>query len=655
MADDDTLPPLEIPWRLASTTLPFSNGEPDQTSISLFTHIPDDETLTAKFPDERLVFIKVTTSISPASLPVNFPGSAFGEGIPVYHTLLDLKVRKKSGETGTIRPYFHAAAPLKRRMIQSGVVGHEIFEGEASGQFMGKSGSEMHEALNSESRTTSMGASLGVGVGIGPVSIGASGSVRTTSTDVTANRAVTQNVDTTTRQASDERRELVSHSTKVENILSLLNAKYVGTPFLSFSLNPRPLNLLSLDPADPNLWFSQLLARRSSGIEGVQEYTAVIVVPKDEDFCLSARLRRVCLFDTPPGPLTFAETYNGQGTQLGRVLNYLDRTYPAGTPVDELDVELLIVPLPSLLPPPPQPLPLITPPQDKFPRPVIEFWEVAGFPGTFGGSLGALARLISPTPTTGSFPNVTRGVDAYYKHPFELWLDVLRDEYETDVARSPLERGVLLSETRMLETCFAFSESALAISSSKTSVIPLAPLGLKPGAIDIGGVRGGAIDPNRDVRARGIEIVTRWNALEAQLANLLNNRRTFPKNPKLNDASVVDVFVERWTKLDARDPDNLTLAAAASALGLSAEHRRLLQAAGATDLRSIARVLLAAPKIESYNATVQPPTKGARKSKASASSTSRTISFPVSAAKADEMLRAIGNAMAKSLEASGKA
>ena len=33
-----------------------------------------------------------------------------------------------------------------------------------------------------------MSASLGVGVGIGPVSIGASGSVRTTSTDVTANR-----------------------------------------------------------------------------------------------------------------------------------------------------------------------------------------------------------------------------------------------------------------------------------------------------------------------------------------------------------------------------------------------------------------------------------------------------------------------------------
>ena len=104
MADEEALPPLEIPWRLASTTLPFSNAEPDQTSISLFTHVPDDAALSAKFPDETLVYISVTTSISPGTLPISAPGGALGEGIPVYHTLLDLKVRRKSGETGTIRP-----------------------------------------------------------------------------------------------------------------------------------------------------------------------------------------------------------------------------------------------------------------------------------------------------------------------------------------------------------------------------------------------------------------------------------------------------------------------------------------------------------------------------------------------------------------------
>ena len=632
MADDDALPPpLEIPWKLASTTLPFSNGEPDQTSISIFTHIPDDDVLTAKFPDGKLVYIKVTVSISPASFPITppFPSGALGEGIPVYHVLLDLKVRRQSGETGTIRPYFHAAAPLKRRMIQSGVVGHEIFEGEASGQFMGKSGSEMHEALDSESRTTSKSASLGVGVGIGPVSIGASGSVRTTSTDVTSNRAVTQNVDTTTREASDERRELVSHSTKVENILSLLNAKYVGTPFLSFSLNPRPLNLLSLDPSDPNLWFSQFLARRSSGIEGVQEFTAVIVVPKDQNFCVSARLRRVCLFEAPPGPLTFDERYNSALLQLVRMLNYVERTFPPGTPLEELDVE--VIPAPT--------------PPERFPRPIIDLWEIA----SIGGVLGPIIFTASPNPT--AVVTSVSTADVVYKHPLELWLDVLRDEYDQDVSRSPLERGVLLSETRTLDTCFAFSEGALNVTNSTATVVPLAPLGIIPVQVDIGGVRHGGLDPNRDVRARGIEIVTRWNALEAQLANILNNRRTFPKKgPKLNDVSVVGVLVERWAKLETKDPDNVDFNTAVSALGLSTEHRRLLKSAGATDLRSIARALQAASTIESYNANIQTRQKRDRKRETIA----KPISFTISAAKADEMRRAISDALAKSLEVKSK-
>ncbi|HEX8680503.1 MAG TPA: hypothetical protein VF683_11110, partial [Chthoniobacterales bacterium] len=305
--EDDLRLPLEIPWRLAATTLPFTNNEPDQTSISLFFHEPEEDALTSKFPDERLIFLKFTVSISPASFPAGTSpfGTALGEGVPCYHMLLDVKVRRKSGETGTIRPYFHAAAPLNRRMLQTGVVGHEAFEGEAASQFMGKSGSQVHESLNSESRTNSASASAGFSVG----GFGASGSLRTTSTDLSSNRAVSQTVDTTNREASEERRELVSHSTRVENLLTLLNAKYIGTPYLSFSLSPRPLQLLSLDPADPNLWFSQLLARRSSGIEGVQEFTAVLVVPRDQDFCLNTRLRRVCLLDAPPGPLTYDERY----------------------------------------------------------------------------------------------------------------------------------------------------------------------------------------------------------------------------------------------------------------------------------------------------------------------------------------------------------
>ena len=194
-----------------------------------------------------------------------------------------MKVRKGTGELDTDRPYFHAAAPLRRTMLQSGVVGTDLFEGEANAQFIGKSGSHLHETTDSHSRTSSsaFGASLLIA--------GISG--RTSTTDVTGSRDVTQVADTTTRDASQERRELVSHMTKVENILTLLNAKYVGTPYLSFSLSPQPLQQLSIDSSDPSLWFGQLLQRRSSGIEGVQEFTTVVVVPKGEDFCVTARLR----------------------------------------------------------------------------------------------------------------------------------------------------------------------------------------------------------------------------------------------------------------------------------------------------------------------------------------------------------------------------
>ncbi len=626
MPDDTDLQlPLEIPWKLASTTLPLSAGEPDQTSISLFFHEVDDAVLTSNFPEDKLVFLKVAVSISPASFPVgSAPLSAeyLGEGVPCYHVLLDLKVRPQSGATGTIKPYFHAAAPLNRRMLQTGIVGGEAFEGEASGQSIGKSGSQLNESLSSESRTNSLSANASVG--IGPFSVG--GSVQESSTALRSDRAVTQNVDTTMRQASEERRELVSHSTKVENILSLLNAKYVGTPYLSFSLSPRPLELLSLDPSDPNLWFSQLLARRSSGIEGLQEFTAVIVVPRDEDFCVNARLRRVCLLDVPPGPLNFDERYTGSAPQLGRVLNYLERVYPIGTDIDELDEELIGKP---------------TPPE-SFPRPVIRAWEIA----SVGGFLGPLAWVVAKGPN-----NAEHNVDAFYKHPLEIWLDTQEDEYERDSARSPLERGVLLGEVRTLDTCFAWNEGALAFSNSNSSIAPLIPLNVHPGDFDFGGVSVGALATARSVRERAVATITRWNALERQLATFLSNRRTFPKKPtKFNDPRVIRVLIDRLAKLDPEDSRNLDFNSAVTALGLNAEQKRILKSAGATDLRSIASALKSASVIERYNEDAGRLKKLDSKRK----SPIQPVAFPISAATSDGMRRAIGETFAKNLSAASE-
>jgi hypothetical protein len=588
MADPEVgLPPLEIPWKLAATTLPLALGDPPETALSLFFFEPTDEALLDRFPDDRPVFVKVTASVSPAAFPRELSALAagfLGEGIPCMHLLLDMRVRSATGDGGTIRPYFHAAAPLTRRFVQTGIVGAEAYEGEAEGVAIGKSGSQLHETLRSHSNTTSASASAGITsflpIPFLPSLVSAGGSVRTTSTDVSSDRNVGQVVDTTNRSASEERRELISHTTRVENVISLLSAKYIGTPHLVFSLSPQPLQQLSIDPTDPNLWFQQLLARRSSGLEGIQEFTAVILVPKGTDFCLNARLRRVCLLDSPPGPLNLEERFTGSLVQLARMVNYLNRTFPPGTPLEELDIDI-IGNLTS----------------GTFKRPVVSLW-----------ALRLLESLVVPTVVSpGASAGVAQHGSANYKHFLEAWLDTLRDEYEREASRSPLERGVLFGENRALDTCFGSSEGGpFAVTGSNSSVSPLFRVQINPGHLDIGGVKTLSAAQNTSTRSRALETITRWNAVERQVATLLANGRDLAAVPlAANDPKVLGVLLETWRKLPADDPRNVALDEAASLLRLSAGQRKTLAAAGVTNLSTIATALLAAPEVERQNADVE--------------------------------------------------
>jgi len=596
MADEPTgLPPLEIPWKLAATTQPLAAGEPAQTALSLFFFEPDDAALIGAFPDERIVFVKLTASVSPASIPPSLSpvAAAFlGEGVPCMHLLLDLKVSAPDHAPGTVRPYFHAAAPLNRRMVQTGVVGGDAYEGESEALAIGKSGTQMRESLRSHASTTTASASAGIGVGIGPVSIGASGGVSNTTTDLTSSRAVSQVVDTTQRQAAEERRELISHTTNVENIISLLRAKYVGTPHLSFSLSPQPLTQLSIDPSDPNLWFQQLLARRSSGIEGIQEFTAVIVVPRGTGFCLNARLRRVCLLDSPPGPFEVRERFdpNLNLLQLNRMVQYLNRTFPPGTPLDELDIDILAG-LPNA---------------GTFRRPVVELWGLRLLPQL------VIASVVSPT-STGDALAAGR---ASYKHFLEVWIDTLRDEYEREVARSPLERGLLFGENRFLDTCFGFADSGeggddgpFVVTTSTSSVGPLFRVPLPRGVFDIGGSSVLTAGGNRSsVRSQALETTARWNAIDQRVAALLSNGQVAAgaaETPlKADDPGLVAVLLEHWRKLPDDDPRNLPFEQAAALLKLGDAERKALGGTGARNLAAMATALVGAARVEEHNADV---------------------------------------------------
>jgi hypothetical protein len=623
---DELPPPIEIPWRLASTTQPRIAGDPDQTALSLFFYEPDDDVLTSKFPDDRLVYVKATATISPATFPDDRRGIAatyLGEGVPCLHVLLDLEIRNPAGGPGDIRPYFHAAAPMHRRLVQTGIVGAEQYEGEADGQFMGRSGSQMYETLTSASRTTSAGG--GASLSLGPVSIG--GSVRTTSTDVSSDRSVAQVVDTTTRQASEERRELVSHTTRIENVLTLLNAKYIGTPYLSFSMAPQPLQLLSIDASDPNLWFNQLLNRRSTGIEGIQEFTAVILVPRGQDFCIDARLRRVCLLDSPPGPFTLDERFeeNLDLFQLARMVEYLNRTYPKGTPVEDLDVDVTSQ-LSSV---------------GDFIRPVIELWGLDLL------DFLVQAHVVSPSSASGTVVQHR----ANYKHFLEVWLDTLYDEYDQELIRSPLERGTLLGENRHLETCFSLSATdEVVVDSFSSSATPLTPIDIDLGRFDVGAIDVAVAEATRgggNTRSRALSTITRWSSLERQLTGLLETRRSLPERPNgLDDPGIFRVLLDRWSKLRPDDERNLRFDAAANLLGLSNEQRDKLRKAGVRDLRGIARALRAAPVYERQNASadalrrslerrggdVPPPT---------------TVDFGLSARDGEAVLKAIRTGLGK--------
>lgn len=569
MPDTDPLPPIEIPWKLASTTQPFVAGAPAQTSISLFSFEPDDDELADAFPDQRLVYLKFTASISPADIPGIPPVAALGEGVPCMHVQLDLKVRNGAGDLGTIRPYFHAAAPMHRTMEQTGLVGVDAFEGESDAQSMGRSGSQLYESSSSSARTRTSGGGISLGI------IG--GSVRTTSTDVSGSRSLSQQIDTTQRDASQERRELLSHMTRVENVLTLLNTKYVGTPHLRFSLSPRPLQLLSVDPTDPNLWFSQLLARRSTGIEGVQEFTTIVLVPREEDFCVEARLRRVCVLDSPPGPLNLNERFQFNQHFI-RVLSYINRAYPRGTPLEELDLDLFG---------------LLTNPEE-FLRPVVGEW-VASAIGYF------LAEVVSPRPQATA-PNLAVQL-VPYKSMVELWLETQRDEYEREVARSPIERGILLGENRVLDTCFATSNAGFNVSSSNASVSSFRRIDIDPRAIDLGGVNTMASKARAPTKDRANEANTRWNLLEERLAILLSNTGLQERELGFDD-DLLDLVIDAWTKLRAGASQNLPFKAAIQLLGLTKSQSATLRDAGATDLKSIAELLRACRGAEAYNAVV---------------------------------------------------
>lgn len=654
MAEEPGLPlPLDIPWQLLSRRGPDSPQDP--TSLATFVYLPRLEELDAAYPDDRLIYFKFTASVFPFRLdvPSESPFGVFDEAFaPVWRLVFDVQIRPRGTPVPRgLKPYFLSASPTRRAMVETGVVGDHLTEGESDEVAIGRSGAHLIEGFHSTTKTRSfgMGGVFGLGGlagGFLPIGGGLGGSFSKGTSSTSGGREVTESVDTTTREASTERRELLSHMTNVNNVLTLLTGSLVGTHSLHFSLWPQPLRPLSLDPNDESLWYAELLKRRSSGIEGMQDFIAVAVVPRGQGFCMTQTLRRVSVLEPPlPEPpvqpsVPFAD-FPFDPSDFTKVRRYLAGKYPQGTPLEELDVAVedklvadpaAVPPFPSSMTRPalqawfdavgavwiPNPLPPFPAPPaipvadplvlqnwakeakavlanlasavkiDAVPRPVVSEW-------TFSSVLPPSALRLHALTRPPTLP-------VAYKWVQDVWLEAALYEYELELAKSPLERGTVLLDDRPLDICASVDQEG--VIGDVTTTIPvqppvsiLPPFQLPPGAAFSRWNRGHSMEV--EPRSKGRRMVSAWGLLESHLATLAARSPRDAATPlTFQDPRLVDVFLKRAARLAAADRRNQRLAEIAAPLGLTRAQVKALMAAGVTNLSTLASSILAAREVE---------------------------------------------------------
>ncbi|MCP4364342.1 MAG: hypothetical protein GY800_03465 [Planctomycetes bacterium] len=591
--------PKEIPWQLAATTRVLRGDSVGYTgsSISIFTCEPELNELKKDYPDDKLVYFKFTVSLASdrQAMQANMAKDAsrllFQGGLPIWTSVFDASLLPRPWEEGGFRPYFISASPIRRTMLETGVIGVESFEGESGGMAVGSSGSAIHESFATNTTTSSSSSSAfgGVGAILGPVALGIGGSTsgRKTTTGVSGGRDVTQLVDMTSRQASEERRELFSHLSNVSNVLSLLTTHYVGSPFLRFTLRPRPLRHLSIDPTEPSLWFTELQRRRSSGLEGIQDFYAVAVVPrKMKKYCVNVYLRNLYVIDNPPTPPDPRTPPSDM-----EVRTYLNSVYPLGTPLGELDVDVLNETRQQMLPVP----------GGFLMTPVVLSWDVDRTPWDLHGTVWVWANYVGRRDsdiTKQRFRDRRRWYP--YKTRTEARLDAARARYEAELARSPLERGAVVWSGHPLDVCFEKKEEKkydtinVDVGDATTGMVPIDYRDMK---VDATHAVHGRLDSNKSSGSWYT-----WNAFEEALAAQASGIGDWGEEGlQLDNPRVLDVILRQVEKLEPDDPANQSLNRARSWLKLSARDCERLRKAGVTDLRGLARTINQAESIEKIN------------------------------------------------------
>ena len=689
MADDDLTVPIDVPWQLLSRRGPDSAEDP--TSIATFIYVPKLPQLDEQYPDDRLVYFKFSVSIFPfpPELPRFTPLNVLDEAVsPVWRLAFDVEITPATEAPRALKPYFLSASPTRRALVETGIVGDYATEGESDEVAIARSGAHLIEGFHSTTKTRKWGVGGLVGAGglLGPVPLGGviGGSYSRSTTSISGGREVSEQLDTTNRQSSEERKELLSHTTNVNNVLTLLTGSLVGTNKLNFSVWPPPLRPLSVDPNDENLWYAELLKRRSSGIEGMQDFFAIAVVPRGRGFCLVENLRRVTVMekplpDPPVQPGVIFDRFRFNLNDYTTVFAHVDGKYPEGTPLEELDVSVedRLLPDPAAVPPipttaaratlqawydavgkvwTPNPLPPIPPKSnfppiesaqlqawlnaakevlaklpevvkiDRVPRPVVSFWT---FPDEVPPKMFLLQALTNPP----SLP-------VPYKWVTDVWLEAVQYEYDTELAKSPLERGKIVVDDRRVDIC-ADLDAEGTIGDVTTMIAPASGVGVLP-PLPIRPIsRPWDISLSQDPRARGRAMVSSWGSAEAQLRTNFAAASHAVASFSFADPGLFDIWVAHAARLKADDSRNLPLASLARRFQLGNAVLQQLRERNLTNLSSLASAIQDARELNLRKNVSWPRGREARTVESSALSSSTVQSLSRSIVEAfDRALQA---------------
>ncbi len=317
----------------------------------------------------------------------------------------------------------------------------------------------------------------------------------------------------------------------------------------------------------------------------MQDFYAIAVVPRTaEGFCIKANLRRVFVWE-PALPTPDFNLKDFSAAADLRIRDYLFRRYPRGTPVDELDVEVGDEQMTEAG--------KAVPALGKPFAPSVNNWFVGNW---------RTVPVIVESATTGGDGRQSVSRLMAYKTRAEVWLQMLRDEYETELVRSPLERGLVLFSDLPLFACQSFPKpdqpGTRRFDDDSTSTGSLTPsfFDFNPNLPSMTAPQNFSnIAPYRAA-------VMSWNSLGQQL-----QRQPVGLGPekeselRFDNPRLLDLLLTNAANLLPGDPGNQSLDQVATLFSLTPDQVNDLKANGVNDLRALASWIKFAPQIERQN------------------------------------------------------